>query len=78
MEWALLGPLRAEEATAHYPIQTNNKKQMETETTLKRQTKDALVARLIDATKDRNELSERVMAAAIIGGTLGFLIGIGW
>ena len=51
---------------------------METASTLKRQTKDALVARLIDTTKDRNELSERVMAAAIIGGTLGFLIGIGW
>jgi hypothetical protein len=78
MEWALLGPLRAEEATAHYPIQINNKKQMETATTLKRQTKDALVSKLLEVSKDRQELSERLLAAAVIGGVIGFLIGLGW
>ena len=51
---------------------------METATTLKRQTKEMLVAKLIDATKDRNELSERMIAAAVVGGALGFLIGVGW
>lgn len=51
---------------------------MESATTLKRQTKDTLVARLMDATKDRNELNEKVLAAAILGGAFGFLIGVGW
>ena len=74
----MLGPLRAEETTAHCLIQTKQRNKMETATTLKRQTKDVLVARLIDTTKDRDELSEKVIAAAVISGTLGFLIGLGW
>ncbi len=51
---------------------------METATTLKRQTKEMLVAKLMDATKDRDTLSEKVLAAAVVGGALGFIIGLGW
>jgi hypothetical protein len=51
---------------------------METATTLKRQTKDVLVERLMNTTKDRETLSEKVLAAAVVGGALGFIIGLGW
>jgi 16S rRNA G1207 methylase RsmC len=75
----LLGPLRAEEATAHNPIQTKQqRKEMETATVLKRQTKDTLVSKLLEVSKDKQELNERLLAAAVIGGVVGFVIGLGW
>ncbi len=75
----MLGPLHAEEATAHDPIQTKQQqKQMETATMLKRQTKETLVSKLLEVSKDRNELNERVLAAAVLGGVVGFVIGLGW
>jgi len=58
--------------------QTLLKTTMETATTLKRQTKEMLVAKLMDATKDRDILSEKVLAAAVVGGALGFIVGLGW
>ncbi len=45
---------------------------------LRRERKDALIERLLAALKDKQELNERVLGAAILGGILGFLIGIGW
>jgi hypothetical protein len=75
----LLGPLRAEEAAAHNPIQTKQqRKEMETATVLKRQTKDTLVSKLLEVSKDKQELNERLLAAAVIGGVVGFVIGLGW
>lgn len=56
----------------------SQKTTMETATTLKRQTKDVLVERLMNTTKDRETLSEKVLAAAVVGGALGFIIGLGW
>jgi hypothetical protein len=71
--------LRAKEATAHDLIQTTQQqKQMETATMLKRQTKETLVSKLLEVSKDRNELNERVLAAAVLGGVVGFVIGLGW
>ena len=51
---------------------------METATMLKRQTKETLVSKLLEVSKDRQELSERVLAAAVLGGVVGFLVGLGW
>ncbi len=51
---------------------------MNTTNALRRERKDALIERLVAATKDRQELNERVLGAAILGGTLGFLVGTGW
>ncbi len=45
---------------------------------LRRERKDALIERLLAALKDKQELNEKVLGAAILGGILGFLIGIGW
>lgn len=45
---------------------------------LKRQTKETLVSKLLEVSKDRNELNERVLAAAVLGGVVGFVIGLGW
>jgi hypothetical protein len=46
--------------------------------TLHRERKDALIERLLAALKDKQELNEKVLGVAILGGILGFLIGIGW
>ncbi len=51
---------------------------METATVLKRQTKDTLVSKLLEVSKDKQELNERLLAAAVIGGVVGFVIGLGW
>ena len=48
---------------------------MQTATALKRQTKDTLVAQLLETAKERHELKEQVIAAAVIGGVAGMLLG---
>lgn len=53
-------------------------KTMETAQALKRQRKDELINKLLEATKTTQEHSERVLAAAVIGGVVGFIVGVGW
>ncbi len=51
---------------------------MDNANALRRERKDALIERLMAATKDRQELNERVLGAAVLGGMLGFPMGLGW
>jgi hypothetical protein len=45
---------------------------------LRRQRKEQLIGQLLAETKAARELSQKVLAAAVIGGAVGFIVGIGW
>ncbi len=49
---------------------------MQNTNALKRQRKDELIQLLVAATKNSKEMEEKTVAAAVIGGIGGFLIGI--
>lgn len=49
---------------------------MENITALRRHKKDDLIANLLVVTKANDELNERLVAGAFIGGAAGFLLGM--
>ena len=49
-----------------------------TNTALRRLRKDELIAKVQAMSKETKEMTEKVIYASVIGGMLGFLIGVGW
>jgi hypothetical protein len=49
-----------------------------TRSQLVKERKDALVERVLNTARNLSEAQERILAAAVIGGVVGFVIGLGW